>query len=67
MFEKLPYLTPALADQRDDDHIRVGAANDVGKQGALREAAGQILKRALTLDPLLAYAYAPLSQMAQAP
>src|SRR5437870_627089 len=38
MFEELPYLTSALADKRDDDHIRVGAADDVGQQGGLAAA-----------------------------
>ena len=38
IFEELPYLTSALADKRDDDHIRVGAADDVGQQGGLAAA-----------------------------
>src|SRR3954454_4383605 len=38
MFEELPYLTSALADQRHDDHFRVGAANDVGQQSGLAAA-----------------------------
>src|SRR5690242_15096799 len=38
MFEELPDLTSALADQRDDDHIRIGAADDVGQQSGLAAA-----------------------------
>src|SRR5262249_61921472 len=35
MLEELPHLTSALADERDHDHVRVGAADDVGQQGRL--------------------------------